>query len=163
MVLAHWARVQRQPALDRDVPEVVEGVFDPKWPGTGNWAFNTAYAGSIPGLRAYVTRLTDVAELEDWVAADVPVILSVCYDLLRGKPRTRDSGHLVVCVGFTESGEVVVNDPGTRDQVRKTFPRDNLVRAWAHSRNTVYLIHPDTWRPPRDRFQHWFTPATPKR
>jgi hypothetical protein len=156
MVLAHWSRVLRKPELDRDVPAVVEGVFDPNWPGTGNWPFNTAYAGSLPGLRAYVTRLTDVSELEDWVARGVPVVVSVCYDLLRGRPRERDSGHLVVCVGFTKSGEVIVNDPGTREHVRKTFPREDLIRAWANSKNTVYLIYPEDWRPPRDRFGHWF-------
>lgn len=157
MVLAYWARVLKRPSLDRDVPVVVEGVFDPKWPGTGNWPFNTAYAGSLPGMRAYVTRLTDVSELEDWVVRGVPVVVSVCYDLLRGRPRQRDSGHLVVCVGFTANGEVTVNDPGTRANVRKTFPREDFVRAWANSRNTVYLIYPHTWRPPRDRFGHWFT------
>ncbi len=155
MVLAYWARQLGKPGLDRDVPEVVEGVYDPSWPGTGNWSFNAAYAGSLPGLRAYVTRLTDLSELEDWVMREVPVVVSVCYDLLRGRPRNRDSGHLVVCVGFTEEGDVIVNDPGTRTGVRKTFPRENLARAWANSKNTVYLIHPEGWRPPRDRFGHW--------
>jgi len=155
MVLAYWSRQLGKPELDRDVPEVVEGVYDPNWPGTGNWSFNTAYAGSLPGLRAYVTRLTDLSELEDWVMRQVPVVVSVCYDLLRGRPRNRDSGHLVVCVGFTKEGDVIVNDPGTRTGVRKTFARENLARAWANSKNTVYLIHPEGWRPPRDRFGHW--------
>lgn len=156
MVLAYWARELGRPGLDHDVPEVVKGVFDRNWPGTGNWPFNTAFAGSLPGLRAYVTRFTDVAELEAWVDRGVPVVVSVCYDLLRGRQRTRSSGHLVVCAGFTDGGDVVVNDPGTRDQVRKTFPRENLVRAWAHSKNTVYLIYPADLAPPRDRHGHWY-------
>lgn len=155
MVLAYWARTLQQPALDRDVPAVVAGVFDRNWPGTGNWPFNTAFAGSLPGLRGFVTRFTDVSEIEDWVARGVPVVVSVCYDLLRGRPRSRDSGHLVVCVGFTADGSVVVNDPGTRENVRKTFPRENLVRAWANSKNTVYLIYPEDREAPADRFGHW--------
>jgi uncharacterized protein YvpB len=156
MVLAFWGKALSRTELDQDVPVVADGVFDRNWPGTGNWPFNTAYAGMRRGLRAYVARLTDVSELEDWVAQGVPVVVSVSYDLLRGRPQSRASGHLVVCVGFTETGRVVVNDPGTRVEVRRTFPRENLVRAWGHSRNTVYLVYPEAWQVPRDRFGHWY-------
>jgi hypothetical protein len=157
MVLAYWARELRRPELDESVPLVAEAVFDVGWQGTGNWPFNTAFAGAFPGLRAYVTRLTDVAELEAWIARGIPVVVSVCYDQLRGRPRIRDSGHLVVCVGFTSTGDVVVNDPGTRlAQVRRTFARENLIRAWAHSHNTVYLIYPQRHKTPRNRWQHWY-------
>ena len=130
MVLAYWAKVLGRPQLDRTVPAVAQGVFGPNWQGTGNWSFNTAFAGSFPGLRAYVTRLTDVSELEEWIAEGIPVVVSVCYDRLRGRPPTRDGGHLVVCVGFTAAGDVIVNDPGTREGIRRTFPRGNLIKAW---------------------------------
>ena len=154
MLLGHWASTRRRPDLDRTVPEVAAGVFDPNWPGTGNWAFNMAYAGSLPGLRACVTRLSDVSEVEDWIAQGIPVGLSVCYNRLRGKSR-EPSGHLVVCVGFTPDGDVIVNDPGTSRNVRKTFPRANLVDAWAYSKNTVYLVYPADLALPEDRFGHW--------
>jgi hypothetical protein len=161
MVLAFWAQQLGRVDLDHDVPAVAKGVHDPNWPGTGNWPFNTAFAGALPGLRAYVARLSDVSELEDWIAAGIPVVVSLSYDLLRGQPKRPESdGHLVVCVGFTSEGDVIVNDPGTRLGVRKTFPRANLVTAWAHSHNTVYLIHPEPMRPPADRFRHWFTPSS---
>ena len=154
MIMTYWARQLNRPELDRDVPEIVSQVHDPNWKGTGNWAFNTAYAGSYPGMRAYVTRLSDVSELEAWIARGVPVGLSVCYNKLRGRPG-RPSGHLIVCVGFTDKGDVIVNDPGTRQNVRKTFPRENLIAGWGHSRNTVYLIYPETVVVPKDRFGHW--------
>lgn len=154
MLLGHWSQELDQPGLDRDVPEVVKGVHDPKWVGTGNWAFNTAYAGSLPGMRAYAARLSDVAELEDWIAQGIPVGLSLCYNRLRGKSR-EPSGHLVVCVGFTENGDAIINDPGTRRNVRKIFPRANLIDAWAYSKNTAYLIYPEKTSVPRDRFGHW--------
>lgn len=159
MMLAHWSRVLKRPSLDRDVPEIVTGVHDPKWGGTGNWVFNTAYAGALPGMRAYTTRLTDVAELEDWIARGIPVGLSLCYNRLRGKGR-EPSGHLVVCVGFTATGDVVVNDPGTSKNVRKVFPRANLVDAWAHSKNAAYFIYPEKVRLPKDRFGHWESAKT---
>jgi hypothetical protein len=154
MILAHWSRELKQPRLDHDVPEVVAGVYDRVWGGTGNWVFNTAYAGALPGLRAYTARLSDVSELEDFIARGIPVGLSLCYNRLRGKSR-EPSGHLVVCVGFTESGDVVINDPGTRQNVRKVFPRANLIDAWAYSKNAVYLIYPKAAKLPKDRFGHW--------
>ena len=159
MVLSYWSRRLDRPELNVDVPEVAAGVYDLNWPGTGNWPFNTAYAGRFVGMRAFVTRLADLAELEAFVAAGVPPILSVSYDLLYGKARDRGNGHLVVCVGFTENGDPIVNDPWAEfekgDKVRQVIPRANLAKAWAHSRRTVYLIHPETWRVPSSPEGRW--------
>lgn len=154
MLLGFWAERRGRPDWARDVPEIVAGVHDPVWGGTGNWVFNMAYAGGLPGLRAYVTRLSDVAELETWVARGLPVGLSVCYNRLRGKSR-EPSGHLVVCVGFTPEGDPVINDPGTRQNVQKVFPRANLVDGWSYSKNAAYIIMPEAVAAPRDRFGHW--------
>jgi len=159
MLLSYWSRRLKRPDLDRDVPEVVKGVFDPKWEGTGNWVFNTAYAGSLRGMRAYTARLSDVAELEALVAQGIPVGLSLCYNRLRGLGRV-PSGHLVVCIGFTETGDAVINDPGTSKNVRKVFPRANLIDAWAYSKNAVYLIYPERTKLRQDRFGHWDSPVT---
>jgi hypothetical protein len=154
MMLDFWSKKLRRPELARDVPEVVDGVFDRVWDGTGNWVFNTAYAGSFRGMRAYTTRMSDVAELEAWVAHGMPVGLSLCYNRLRGKSRV-PSGHLVVCVGFTKDGDPVINDPGTSKNVQKIFPRANLVDAWAYSKNAAYIILPEKATPPKDHFGHW--------
>jgi len=159
MLLSHWSYQLGRPGLNCDVPEVVNGVFDPVWGGTGNWVFNTAYAGSFRGLRAYTIRLSDVSELEAFIAHGIPVGLSLCYNRLRGKGR-EPSGHLVVCVGFTKDGDAIINDPGTSKNVRKTFPRTNLIDAWAYSRNTVYMVYPANTQLPRDRFGHWESPAS---
>jgi hypothetical protein len=154
MLMSYWATVLKRPDLDKDVPEIVEAVYDTNWKGTGNWPFNTAYPGSFKGMRGYVTRMTDLAELEDWVTAGIPVGLSLCYDLLRGR-RSSPSGHLVVCAGFTPEGDPVINDPGTSKNVRKVFPRQNLINAWAYSRNAAYLVYPENHNLPKDRFGHW--------
>jgi hypothetical protein len=149
MVIGYWAKRLKRPDLDRDVPAVAAGVNDPNWPGTGNWPFNTAYAGSLPGMRAYVTRLGGVHELEAWIRSGVPVVCSVSYRLLYGKENPEAGGHIVVCVGFTKKGDPIIHDPWARlergDSVRQTIPRKNLAAAWAKSKNTVYLIHPETW------------------
>jgi hypothetical protein len=158
MLLSYWSQQLHRPDLEHDVPEIVSAIYDSKWKGTGNWPFNTAYAGSFPGMRAYVTRLSDVSELEDWVAQGLPVGLSVCYNRLRGKTG-RPSGHLVVCVGFTTNGDPIINDPGTSRNVRKVFTRPNLVAGWGYSHNATYLVYPENAEIPKDRFGHWAPPA----
>ena len=162
MIMGYWAQKMHRSEIDRPVPEVVAAVYDTNWKGTGNWVFNTAYAGSFPGMRAYVTRMTDLAELEDWISAGLPVGLSLCYDRLRGKG-SGPNGHLVVCVGFTEQGDPIINDPGMRENVRKVFPRKNLIHAWAYSRNAAYLIYPENVTVPGDRFGHWHSWTSTKR
>ena len=157
MLLAYWGETTRRPDLNLEVPVVAQAVNDPRWPGTGNWSFNVAFAGSLPGMRAYVTRLSDVAELEDWIAAGAPIAVSVSYNLLRGLPRDRSDGHLVVVRGFTANGDVIVNDPGTGKEIRRVFSRSNLARAWAVSQNTVYVVQPVTHVSPPDRFGHWLS------
>jgi hypothetical protein len=154
MLMTFWSHALNRPELDHDVPEIVKEIYDSKWRGAGNWPFNMAYAGSFPGMRAYITRFSDVSELEDWIAVGLPVGLSVCYDRLRGKG-PGPNGHLVVCVGFSKDGAVIINDPGTSKNVRKTFPRKNLIYAWANSHNAVYLIYPEDAKLPTDRFGHW--------
>jgi hypothetical protein len=159
MVLAYWSRVLHRPELDRSVPEVAAGVNDPVYGGTGNWPFNTAYAGEFPGLRAYVTRLDDVGELEKWIDAGVPIVMSVSSYLTEDRHAGPDNGHLIVCVGFTGDGDVVVNDPGVSlkhgERVRRVYPRERVINAWKKSRNTVYLVYPETIAIPEDAHGHW--------
>jgi Peptidase_C39 like family len=154
MIMAYWAQQLHRPELDHDVPYIVNAIYDPQWKGTGNWPFNMAYAGSYPGLRAYVTRLSDLSEVEEWIAAGVPVGLSVCSDRLHHRG-PGPNGHLIVCVGFTQDGDPVVNDPGSSTDIRRVYPRRDLIYAWAYSHNAVYLIYPVDHAIPEDRFGHW--------
>jgi len=154
MLLGYWAQRLGRSEIDRDVPVVCEGVFDPEWPGTGNWPFNTAYAGSIPGMRGYVTRLWGIPQLEAWIARGVPVACSVSRMLLRGEPQGKNDGHIVVLVGFTNDGDPVFNDPG-RGVVRITYKRADFDAAWASSGRTTYIIHPDAHMPPENKDLCW--------
>jgi hypothetical protein len=159
MVLAHWAQVLDRPELDLTVPEVAAAVYDQDYRGTGNWSFNTAFAGSFTGLRSYVTRFDDLSEAEAWIASGVPVVLSARWDWLKpGRPASPE-GHLVVCIGFTENGDVVVNEPAAHldrgETVRCVYRREHVRRAWAASGNTVYLVYPENSTVPADRLSHW--------
>ena len=146
MVLNYWSGKLGRADLAKDVPEVARGVFDENYNGTGNWPFNAAYAGSFPGMRACITRFDGFADLEAWLRQGLPVVISAPANLLNNNPKTSSAGHLVVAVGFTENGDVVINDPWARlekgQRVRRVYPRDNVRKAWAKSGNTVYLIYP---------------------
>ncbi|HNQ74472.1 MAG TPA: C39 family peptidase [Verrucomicrobiota bacterium] len=154
MLLAYWGQQLNRPGLNVDVPEVVQQIFDPVWNGTGNWIFNTAYAGSFRWMRAYTTRLLDLTELEDFIARGIPVGLSVCSNRLNARSRI-PSGHLVVLVGFTAAGDPIINDPGKSQKTPHVFPRERVRDAWAYSKNAVYLIYPVNTVLPTDHFGHW--------
>lgn len=159
MALGYWASKLNRPELDVAVPDAAKACFDKVYDGTGNWPFNTAFAGSFPGIRAYVTRLSDVSELEAWVEAGIPPVVSVSYDLLRGKKRDNDPGHLMVCVGFTKEGDMILNDPAYSpnkgEGSRRIFPRSAFIPAWHRSKNTVYLIYPENTKLPTNKDGHW--------
>lgn len=159
MALARWGTVSNRPEWSLDAPEVAAGVRDNNFKkATGNWSFNTAFAGSLPGMRSYVTRLGDISELEDWIAAGIPVIISARWDLLKDGRPDDFNGHLTVCHGFTENGDLVINDPWTDlkvERVQHIYKRENVIRAWATSHNTVYLVFPENTKLPTDRFGHW--------
>ena len=159
MALSRWAEILNRPEMNLTVPEVAAAVYDDDFAGTGNWPFNTAFAGSFQDMRSYVTRFDDLTEVEDWIAAGIPVILSARWDwLLPGRPLD-DNGHLIVCIGFTENGDVVINDPATRldrgEAVRHIYKRENVIHSWTKSHNTVYLVYPENEKIPRNLYGHW--------
>ncbi|HRK45816.1 MAG TPA: C39 family peptidase, partial [Nocardioides sp.] len=136
MVLGYYGRLPSGSALawvgarpDPWVDEVARRTYDASYEGTGNWPFNTAYAASR-GLSAFVTRLRSLTEAESLVAAGIPVIASVSFSsgALSGAPISSTAGHLLVIVGFTASGDVVVNDPAAKSAagVRRTYDRAQL-------------------------------------
>lgn len=147
MALGYWAKKLDRPALNIDVPEIAKAVHDPVWDGTGNWPFNAAFAGSLPGMSAYVHRLSSIKELEDSILKGWPIVLSVNYRLLKGGDAPDQSGHLVMLVGFDEKGDAIIHDPWfDRDKGetgRRTIPRKALLSGWGASKHTVYAIRPD--------------------
>jgi hypothetical protein len=154
MVMAYWSERLGEPALNRPVPEVAAAVYDVVYRGNGNWPFNTAYAGRH-GLAAYVSRMSSLAQVERWIEAGVPVVASLAWSPgeLRNAAVPSTDGHLLVIVGFTAEGDVVVNDPAADPRlglsVRRVYPRGTLERLWlTHSGGTVYLIYPETQAPP---------------
>lgn len=136
-----WVPVKHKQGF---VDAAARWTYDARLAGTGNWAFNTAYAGSRTG-HAYVTRLPDLRAAERLIAAGTPVVASIAFSRgqLDGAPISATAGHLLVIVGFTKTGAVVVNDPAapTNQTVRRIYPRGQFEAAWLRkSGGLVYVI-----------------------
>lgn len=130
---------------DAVVDHTAKMVYDHGYRGTGNWAFNTAYAATLVGGDSYVTRMRDLREAEDHIAAGVPLIVSIAFgrNQLAGTPISASNGHLLVIVGFEADGDVVVNDPAgaTNAEVRRVYDRAQFERIWiAASGGTAYVV-----------------------
>ena len=161
MVVASWGRgpspadyswvTDKFPGhTDPQVDYAARHTFDYTYDGAGNWPFNTAYAGEF-GLEGFVTRLRNLDEAEQFIKAGIPVVTSVAFE--KGEldgAGYGTNGHLMVIVGFTKEGDVIVNDPASHlipsdDQVRTTYDRQQFSNAWiGHTGGIVYVIRPDS-------------------
>lgn len=145
--------------VDPWVDHAARMTYDADYAGTGNWPFNTAYAASQTG-HAFVTRLRSLREAERFIAAGIPLVASIAFGRgeLSGAPISASAGHLLVIVGFTDTGDVVVNDPAaaTRAGVRRTYDRGQFEDAWIPtSGGTVYVITDDAHPLPANSPGSW--------
>lgn len=152
MVLTYWSNKLGDPALTQTVPDTAKYTYDFAYDGTGNWPFNTAYAGSY-GLTGYVTRMQSMSQIEPWIKAGVPIVISIAFSngILPGEPVKSSKGHLIVVRGFTSNGDVITNDPAasTDAGVQIVFNRADLEHAWQYGSNgTVYVMYPTGWQVP---------------
>jgi hypothetical protein len=138
-----------QPPTDAQVDFTARNVFDYTYDGAGNWPFNTAYAATRGDLRGFVTRLRSLAEAEQFIAARIPLVVSVSFkkgELTGAGYGT--NGHLMVIRGFTATGDVIANDPASHlladnTQVRVIYDREQFENIWVpHSGGIVYVIAP---------------------
>jgi hypothetical protein len=144
MVLKYWAKDTGP--CEPVVRAAVAGVNDWVYDGYGNWPFNTAYAATH-NLEGYVVRFTTLRQVEDWIAAGVPVIASLAWSTgeLTGAPIPSSNGHLVTIVGFDAQGNPIVNDPAAAADsgVQRTYNRSEFETVWLESSGgVVYVMYP---------------------
>ncbi len=166
MVLAYYDALPRPRAYawvgshtDPWVDHAARMTYDYDYDGAGNWPFNTAYAAPLAG-KAFVTRLRSLREAERFILAGIPVVASIAFGRgeLAGAPISSTSGHLLVIVGFTDDGDVVVNDPAasSRSGVRRVYDRGQLERAWlGGSGGTTYVIRDAAHPLPGGTHSNW--------
>ena len=129
-------------AYPLDLPVIAREVFDGRYGGTGNWAFNMAFAGTL-GFRAAVVHLRDLAHAHAFLASDIPLALSIAWNdrELPGAPLPASSGHLVVLRGIDPDGAPLVNDPA-HPEVLVRYPRRAFERAWLEHGGIAFAVVP---------------------
>ncbi|MFY0564750.1 peptidase C39 family protein [Archangium lansingense] len=148
MILAYWGGKLGRNELVVPVPVAAEYTYDTVYEGTGNWPFNTAYGSAIGegALHGLVARFDSFTQVERLIAEGIPVSISIAYEKgeLSGSPIQRSDGHLIVVKGFTPEGDVICNDPAfpNDELVNVTYKRQELLKAWDHSRRSAYVLWP---------------------
>lgn len=127
--------------------QMYQRVYDNGAQIFGNWPFNTAVAGSISGLEAYVDYYYGVRQLQEKIEQGIPVICSIAFKNgeLTGAPISATTGHLVVARGFVQKEDgksyFVVNDPAAAslEEVTRYYEVSEFAKAW---KGWVYIIKP---------------------
>ena len=84
--------------------------------------------------------------MERLIEQKIPVAISVSLGLLRERSKEKSDGHIVVVCGLDSQGNVWVNDPDAtipltqKKPVRRLYPRAAVIRAWASSHQTAYVL-----------------------
>ena len=138
MALDYWG-------VRKKTVEVEEKVRDSRTALFGHWPFNVASAADY-GVESWVSRLNSLADLEREIADDRPVIVSVTFGPgeLDGAPIKRTNGHIMIAIGFTPQGDVIVLDPAAaRSSARRVYVRRQFHNAWiGNKRGLAYLLSP---------------------
>jgi hypothetical protein len=157
MVMRYWGR-QHSPSR-QDLADIVAPNGDPQvdyaamhtwdytYEGTGNWPFNAAYAHTY-GLNSFVTRLRSLQEVEHFITAGIPVVVSASWKADQmPEAGYATNGHLLTIVGFTADGDPIINDPASNsnDNVRSVYTRKNFEKVWQESTGGVAYIYYPKW------------------
>ncbi|HEY9562972.1 MAG TPA: peptidase C39 family protein [Nocardioides sp.] len=153
MVLRYWKAGPTSGAYawsgetDGHVDHAARYTYDHAYRGNGNWPFNTAYAAhyNVPG---FVTRLWSLTDVEKFIKAGIPVIVSVAFKKgqLTGAPISSTNGHLMVITGISAGGRVIANDPAAPSNwsVRRVYDRRQFEKVWLNgSGGIAYVIAPE--------------------
>ena len=128
--------------LGRNLPleEVAAGVYDSAYGGTGNWAFNVAFAGEL-GFRAYAAYLRDLRAAEGYLASGTPLALSFDWrpGELPGAPLTESAGHFAVLRGMNANGDPLMTDPAISWE-RTVYPRNAFESIWRRHGGLAYIV-----------------------
>jgi len=128
--------------FEKDIKQVMDGVFDATASIYGNWLFNVVYA-SQAGAQAYVRRFASLAELDKFVTPDTCVIASIAFDKgeLANAPMSHTAGHLVVLRGW-KSGKILVADPAAAraDSVFRAYDAQEFSNAWLKRKKGISYI-----------------------
>ncbi|MFJ9420044.1 peptidase C39 family protein [Streptomyces sp. NPDC101227] len=145
MIIESWGRKPTREDLawvnpdyaDPQVCHAARYTFDYQYDGCGNWPFNAAYAATYKDLQSVITRLGSLTDVERLIHAGIPVITSQSFlkTELDGAGYGT-AGHLMTVIGFTESGDIIANDPASPSDpaVRRVYKRRQFENIWLRTK-----------------------------
>jgi hypothetical protein len=139
----HQLRGIDAPNGDPQVDYAAMHVWDYTYDGAGNWPFNAAYAHTYH-LDSFVTRLRSLQEVERFIRAGIPVVVSASWTLDQMPEAGYETdGHLLTIVGFTADGDPIINDPASNSDanVRSIYTREHFEKVWQDSTGGVAYIY----------------------
>ena len=123
--------------------DTARAVFDRAYNGTGNWAFNVAYSGSLGFAASWrILRNLDHAQrLDRTQPSDRDLVLVERGRAARRAARAvrRTSGRALRIHG---DGDCAINDPAAPN-VRVVYPRAAIESIWQRNEGVAYVIAPD--------------------
>jgi hypothetical protein len=136
MVMSYWG-------VTRPVTENALAIYDDERDIFGNWGRAVARAGEL-GFDAWITRMRNLEQVKAMVARGQPVIAAINFEhgQFPSSVLTDTNGHLIVIRGFTKDGDVICNDPASKDKGNGVvYNADELAQAWfANAGGVAYVI-----------------------
>jgi len=135
MVMQYWG-------VNRPTVENALAIYDSEYDLFGNWARAVQRAGEL-GLDGWLQRFRHWEQVKEQIARGQPVIASIAFRKgeFDSAVISRTNGHLIVIRGFTENGDVIVNDPANREKGEgAVYKADELARAWFGHGGVGYVI-----------------------
>lgn len=125
MVMAYWG-------VDRSHVENALAIYDPQADIFGNWHRAVARASEF-GLDGWITRFRTWDQVKSMIARGQPIIAAINFangEFPSNVMKSTD-GHLLVVRGFKPNGDVICNDPASRDKGNGVvYKADELAKAW---------------------------------
>jgi hypothetical protein len=125
-MLLEWA------GIDRPTAQNALAIWDDDYAIFGNWNRAVQYAASL-GLESQVERFTTMDEVRARLASGQPIIASINFEdgTFPSNVMKSTDGHLIVIRGYDEKGDLIVNDPASKDRGNGiVYQAKELSHAW---------------------------------
>jgi hypothetical protein len=128
--------------FDRPTEENALSIYDTEYGLFGNWARAVAWAGEN-GFDAWLTRFRSWGQVKATIAQGQPIIASIRFK--KGQCPSfvmqQTAGHLIVIRGVTKDGDLIVNDPASKDKGNGAiYKAKELEIAWFGHGGVGYII-----------------------
>lgn len=124
--------VMQWAGIDRPTQENALAIWDDDYALFGNWNRAVQYAASL-GLDAELVRFTTMDQVRAKLAEGQPIIASINFEAgtFPSNVLKETDGHLIVVRGFNDAGDLIVNDPASKDRGNGiVYKADELAHAW---------------------------------